>query len=369
MSRVPFVNLSRQYRIAQSVIDEAVGRVLTRGHFILGDEVAAFEEEFAAYCGVSSAIGVGSGTTALHLALLACGVGLGDEVITVPNTAVPTVAAISLSGATPVFVDIISTSYTMDAQELEAKITPKTKAIIPVHLYGQCADMAPILAVAKRHGVWVIEDAAQAHGAVYRGRRAGSLGDVGCFSFYPTKNLGAYGDGGMVVTDHPEIAEKVRMLRSYGMRDRDRQELKGVNSRLDELQAAILRAKLPFLPQWNERRRELARLYDSHLDGFGVLAPQEMAYGCHAYHLYVVRCSQRDRLRAYLAARGIDTLVHYLVPVHLQPAYSELKLPQGSFPAAEAAAREVLSLPLYPELEPEEAEVVAKALSDFAREP
>jgi dTDP-4-amino-4,6-dideoxygalactose transaminase len=348
-------------------INEAVARVLESGWFILGREVEAFEEEFAAYCGLSHGIGVGSGTEALHLALLACGIGPGDEVITVSHTAVSTVVAIELTGARPVFVDIDPVSYTINPTQLESRITARTRAVVPVHLYGQAADLDPILEIAQRNGLTVVEDCAQAHGAEYKGRPVGSLSRIACFSFYPTKNLGAYGDGGMVVTDDGALAHKLRLLRQYGWEKRYVSSLRGLNSRLDELQAAILRVKLGHLDAWNEARRARAQLYDELLAGSGVVTPTEKNYGRHVYHLYVVRCPHRafrDELKSYLAEHGVGTAIHYPVPIHLQEAYRDLGYRRGDFPVTEACADEILSLPMYPELQEDE----VRETSDLLRE-
>jgi len=307
---IPVFDLKNQYQTIKDEINEAVARVLESGWFILGQEVKAFEEEFATYCGLAHGIGVGSGTEALHLALLACGVEPGDEIITVPHTAVATVAAIELTGARPVFVDIDHASYTMAPDQLESRITARTRAIVPVHLYGQAADLDPILEIAQRHGLTVVEDCAQAHGAEYKARRVGSFGQVACFSFYPTKNLGAYGDAGMVVTDDATLAQRVRRLRQYGWEKRYVSSVRGLNSRLDELQAAILRVKLRHLDEWNEARRARARLYTGLLADSGVVTPIEMDYARHVYHLYVVRCPYRDALKDYLAERWVGTAIH-----------------------------------------------------------
>jgi dTDP-4-amino-4,6-dideoxygalactose transaminase len=331
-------------------VDEAIRSVLDSGWFVLGKNVSAFENEFAVYCGAAFAIGVGNGTEALQLALMACDIACGDEVITAPNSATFTALAISAVGAKPVFVDIDPETYNMDPQKLEAAIGSRTKAIMPVHLYGQPADMDPILATARKHGLLVIEDAAQAHGALYRGRHAGTLGDIGCFSFYPSKNLGAFGDGGMVTTDRPELADRIRMLRHGGQKSRYDHQLLGINSRLDEMQAAILRVKLPYLDNWNERRRHIAALYTALLGDSDVEPPLETPYAKHVYHLYVVRCKERNALQQYLAGHGVETAIHYPTPIHLQQAYRWLNLPRGTFPTAEQYAEEVLSLPIYPEL-------------------
>ena len=364
---IPFCDLRRQYLAIKEEIDQAVTRVLNRGWFILGEEVLAFEEEFAAYCGAAYGVGVGSGTEALHLALLAYGVGPGDEVITVPNTAVATVAAIELAGATPVFVDIDPVTYNIDISQVEEKITPRTKVLLPVHLYGQAADVGPLLSLAEAQGLIVVEDAAQAHGTTYKGRRL-PQGDVGCFSFYPTKNLGAYGDGGMVVTDDAQIAERVRLLRQYGWEKRYISSIRGLNSRLDELQAAILRVKLRHLNEWNEARRRWASLYNELLTGSEVVTPQESSYGEHIYHLYVVRSKERDELQQFLAQKAIGTMIHYPLPIHLMEAYHGLGYGPGSFPQAEEHCRQALSLPLYSEITKEEVEMVADSIKEFGHE-
>lgn len=358
-------NPQAQYLAHQNEIDAAVSRVLNKGWYILGEEVKAFEAEFAGYVGVSHGIGVGSGTEALHLALRTCGIGHGDEVITVSHTAVATVSAIEQAGATPVLVDIESESYNLDPDKLEAAITARTKAIIPVHLYGQPANLDPILEIAGRHEVRVIEDCAQAHGAKYKGRRVGSYGDVGCFSFYPTKNLGAIGDGGMVVTNNPELAERALLLRQYGWADRYVSSITGWNSRLDELQAAILRVKLPYLDADNGKRVGLADLYNDSLSGTRLTLPQRRREADHVYHLYVVRSPRRDDLQSFLRSRGVGALVHYPVPIHLQPAYLNRLRGRESLPETERAAREVVSLPIYPELSEPEAQKVTSEIRAF----
>jgi len=363
---IPQANPRAQYESHRQEIDEAIARVLEKGRYILGQESAAFEREFADYIGVRFGIGVGSGTEALHLALRACGVGPGDEVITVPHTAVATVAAIELCGATPVLVDIDPRSFDLDPTKLPAAITPATRAILPVHLYGQSADLEPILALARAHNVRVIEDCAQSHGATYRGRRTGSWGDMACFSFYPTKNLGAIGDGGLVATDDPQLAENARLLREYGWRERYVSDIAGWNTRLDELQAAILRVKLRTLDADNAKRRYRAAMYDELLTTAAVTTPSEMPYGQHIYHLYVVRSARRDELQAFLKERGIGSLVHYPVPIHLQPAYRGRLGDVGSFPETELAAREILSLPMFPELAEQEVRQVVKAVRAFS---
>jgi len=358
------VDLKRQYASIKDEIDAAVTQVLQSGQFILGEQVATFEREFATYCGAAHAVGVGSGTDALQLALMACGVGSGTEVITVPHTAIATVTAIELAGARPVLVDIDPLRYTLDPERLAAAITPRTRAIVPVHLYGCPADMGPILQIAGRHNLMVIEDCAQAHGAGYRGRPVGLWGHVAAFSFYPTKNLGACGDGGMIVTDDQTLARRARLLQQYGWAERYVSSEKGLNSRLDEIQAAILRVKLQRLDAWNAQRRQLARLYNERLAG-QVVTPFQPPDAQHVYHLYVVRHPHRDELQTFLRKRGIGSQVHYPVPVHLQPAYRDLGQ-AGDFPAAELAAGQVLSLPLYPELNAAEAETVAAAVVAFS---
>lgn len=363
---IPFSELKTQYQTIKDEIQEAFSQVFESSWFILGKNVESFEKEFASYCRAKYGIGVGSGTEALHLALLACDVQTGDEVITVANTAVPTISAISFAQATPVFVDIDPDTHTMDPTLIEAKITEKTRVILPVHLYGQSADMRPILKIAKKYNLKVIEDACQAHGAEYHGTKVGVIGDLGCFSFYPSKNLGAYGDGGMVVTKNPELADRVWMLRNYGQRKRYYHDIKGFNSRLDELQAAFLRKKLKHLNQWNERRRQLAQIYNDNL-GKAVVKPIEKDYAFHIYHLYVIRCKRRDELQKYLTYNGIQTLIHYPVPVHLQHAYLDLNIKPGCLPITEKYAAEILSLPMYPELKDDEIFYVADKINEFYR--
>jgi len=331
-------------------VDAAIAAVLENAEFALGPAVDAFERDFAAYVHSAYAIAVNSGTSALHVAMLAAGVGPGDEVITVPFTFVATVAAIEYTGAKPVLVDIDPEYYTMDPGALEAVITPRTKAIIPVHLFGQPADMDPIMEIARRHGVTVIEDAAQAHGAEYRGRRAGSIGDIGCFSFYPGKNLGAYGEGGAAVTSDPQHAEKMRLLRSWGERTRYEHSVKGFNYRMDGIQGAVLGVKLRHLDRWTEARRVHAAAYERALSGTATRVPKARPGVRHVYHVFAVRLPQRDAWRAYLNECGVQTGVHYPIPIHMQPAYGDLGYAPGDFPVAETVAREVLSLPMFAEL-------------------
>jgi dTDP-4-amino-4,6-dideoxygalactose transaminase len=348
--RIPFLDLRAEYHELKSEIDAAVGRVLESGQFILGPEVAALEEEFASFCHVKHAIGVNSGTSALHLALLAAGIGPGDEVITVPFTFYATAAAIGYVGAVPVYVDIDPRTFNLDVTRVEAAITQRTRAILPVHLYGQPADMDPILQIARRHKLIVIEDVAQAHGAEYKGRRAGGIGDIGCFSFYPTKNLGAAGEGGMLTTNNSEYARTIAMLRNWGEEHRYYPVLKGYNYRLPAIQAAILRVKLRRLDSWTETRRALAADYDRLLEDADVMRPVSPVEVRHVYCLYTIQAEDRDGLQKDLESAGIQTAVHYPLPIHLMPAYADARYKAGDFPVAEACARRVLSLPLYPQM-------------------
>ena len=360
--RIPLLDLKAQYHSIKPEIDAAIAGVLESGQFVLGAEVAAFEEEFAAYCGTSECIALNSGTSALHLALLAAGVGPGDEVITVPFTFIASVAAIGYVGARPVLLDIDPSSFTINPGAIEKAITARTRAILPVHLYGQPADMDPIMEVARRHGLVVIEDAAQAHGAKYKGVPVGGIGDLACFSFYPGKNLGAYGEGGAVTTGNVEFASTIRMLRDWGQDRKYHHVLRGFNYRMEGFQGAILRVKLRHLEQWTEARRAGAARYNKLLADSGVETPKEMPWARHVYHVYTLRSHYRDGLQAALQAEGIQTGVHYPVPVHLQPAYADLGYGRGAFPNAEAAASQVLSLPLYPELSAEALAEVAAAV-------
>ena len=362
---IPFVDLKAQYASIRDEVNSAIQGVLDSCQFTLGPEVAKFEEEFAAYCQVPIGIGVNTGTSALHLALLAADVGPGDEVITVPFTFVATVSAICYAGARPVFVDIDPRAFTMDPTAIEAAITPRTKAIIPVHLYGQTADMDPILAVARKHGLVVIEDACQAHGAEYRGRRAGSMGHMGCFSFYPGKNLGAYGEGGLVVTANPKFARTIRMLRDWGAEKKYEHVLKGYNFRLEGIQGAVLRVKLRHLEAWTEARRAAARRFDEALRGV-VPTPEALSHNRHVYHIYAIRTQDRTAWQRILTAEGIETGIHYPTPIHLLPAHADLGYREGQFPHSERAAREVLSLPLFPELTAEQGETVSEAIGRLA---
>jgi dTDP-4-amino-4,6-dideoxygalactose transaminase len=340
--------------------------VLESGQFVLGSEVERFEKEFAEYCGVRHAVGVNSGTSALHLALLAGGVGPGDEVITVPFTFVATAAAIRYTGATPVFVDIDPVRYTMDASRIEAKITPRTKALVPVHLYGQMADMDPIAELAQKHNLVLIEDAAQAHGAEYKGRRAGSIGDMAIFSFYPGKNLGAYGEGGLVTTNHAAYDRVIRMLRNWGGEHKYHHLLKGYNYRMEAFQGAILRVKLRHLERWTELRRAHAAVYDELLTGSGVTTPRSMPDARHVYHVYAVRAPARQDWIEHLQARKIEFGIHYPTPIHLTEAHADLGYRAGDFPQSEAMAREELSLPMYPEMTAGQIETVCSAVREAA---
>jgi dTDP-4-amino-4,6-dideoxygalactose transaminase len=356
---IPLVDLQAQYRSIKAEVDAAVLAVLDSAQFILGPAVTAFEKNFATYCGSTEAIGVNSGTSALHLALIAAGVVPGDEVITVPFTFVATVAAIEYAGARPVFVDIDPIYYTMDPAKLEAAITPRTRAIVPVHLYGQPADMDPILEIARRHRLTVIEDACQSHGAEDHGRRCGSIGALGCFSFYPGKNLGAYGEGGAVVTSDPALATRIRLLRSWGEETRYTHTYRGFNYRMDGIQGAVLDVKLRHLEKWTDARRVHAASYRRYLSDTAAALPAVRDDATHVYHVYAVRVPRRDAVRAALTEAGVQTGVHYPIPVHLQPGYRDLGYTPGDFPVAEQVAGEVLSLPIYPELTDENIQRVA----------
>jgi len=360
---IPFGDLKRHYTAQKATIDQAIQTVLDKGWFVLGEQCHHFEMAFANYCKAKQGIGVGSGTDALHLGLKACGVGLNDEVITVAHTATPTASGISLSGAKPVFIDIDPQSYTLDPHLIEQAITTHTKAIVPVHLYGQSANMDPILAIAQKHHLHVVEDCAQAHGTLYRNNKVGTLGSVGCFSFYPSKNLGAFGDGGMVITNQSHIAQQVQLLRNYGSITRDIHKIQGVNSRLDEIQAAILNAKLQHLDAHNTRRRDIAQIYRTQITHPDINHPTEKDWGMHTYHLYVIQTPHRDRLRSHLEKCGIATGIHYPTPVHKQPAYTHLA-PQ-SLPITEHVVNRILSLPIFPELTDEEIDYIVESANTF----
>jgi dTDP-4-amino-4,6-dideoxygalactose transaminase len=364
---VPFLDLRAAYEELKAEVDEAVSRVLGSGYYLLGKELEAFEKEFAEYLDVRHCVAVGSGLDALHLALRALGVGQGDEVLVPSNTYIATWLALSYAGAVPVPVEPDERTYNIDPEKLEAAITDRTRAIIPVHLYGQPADMDPILEVARKHNLWVLEDAAQAHGACYKGKRVGGLGDIAGWSFYPGKNLGAFGDGGAVTTNNGEFADRVRVLRNYGSRTKYFNEVRGFNSRLDEIQAAVLRVKLKHLDEWNRRRRQIAELYRRELEGCDLILPYVPEWAEPAYHLFVVRSGQRDALQQYLETQGIGTLIHYPVPPHLQQAYCEIGLAAGTLPISERIHQEVLSLPIGPHVTEAQVETVTRAVCEFCQ--
>jgi dTDP-4-amino-4,6-dideoxygalactose transaminase len=364
--RIPLVELAGQYQMLRDEILPAMDGVMSRAQFILGDDVARFEEEFAAFCGARHCVGVASGLDALQLALRAVGVGPGDEVITAANTFIASALAITHAGATPVLVDVREDDFNLDPQAVERAITPRTKAILPVHLYGQPARMDEIMDIARRHGLKVVEDACQAHGARYGRDRAGAIGDAGCFSFYPGKNLGGYGDGGAVVTNDPEIAERLRLDRNYGSRVKYIHESDGYNSRLDTIQATVLRVKLRRLEGWNARRRELAALYRELLADADVLLPAEMRGVEHVWHLFVIRHPERDRLIADLHARGIGAGVHYPIPIHEQAPYAGIRTVPDNAPVSTLLSRQILSLPLYPEMTEAQVAEVAEAVRECA---
>ncbi|MEI8012096.1 MAG: DegT/DnrJ/EryC1/StrS family aminotransferase [Candidatus Omnitrophota bacterium] len=361
---VPFIDFTEQNKIIRVNVDTAFAQVIAKASFIMGPEVKKFEDEFAAYCGVKYAVGVNSGTDALYLALAALGVGDGDEVILPTYTFIATALCVSYTGASVKFVDIDEVSYNMDPVQLKKAITPRTKVIIPVHLYGQTADMDEILAIAAKHGVAVLEDACQAHGALYKGRRSGSLGNAGCFSFYPTKGLGAWGDGGIVVTSDEQTAYMVRMLRDYGRTDRYAHKFKGHNSRLDTLQAVVLSQKLPHLDPWNGMRQQVAGFYAKYLAGTGIVLPSAAADRAHVFQTYAVRIRNRARVMAHLTEKGITSLIHYPIPIHLQEAYIDAGFKQGDFPVSEKICMEILSLPMFPHMTEEQVKEVASALKE-----
>ena len=364
--RVPLLDLPAQYSSIKSEIDEAISAVLRGSDFILGRELESFEAEFAAFCESEYCVGVDSGLSALEMSLRALDIGSGDEVITTANTFIATALAISNTGATPVLVDVDSDTYNIDLAAVRSAITPKTKAVIPVHLYGRPADMDGINQLASQHGLAVVEDACQAHGARYKGRRVGSFGNVTAFSFYPGKNLGAYGDGGAIVTNNEALAKRLRLMRNYGQREKNIHLLKGLNRRLDTLQSAILRVKLRHLDDWNARRDQHARSYASLLSESGLVLPQVDAGMEPVWHLYVVRSRQRDTLRAHLQNREVMTGIHYPTPIHLQPAYADAGYRRGDFPVSERLSSEILSLPMYAELTPELMRRVAEAIMSGA---
>jgi dTDP-4-amino-4,6-dideoxygalactose transaminase len=362
--KVPFGDLKLHYQAYKQELDDAVARVLASGYYILGPELDRFEKEFAAYLGSGYVAGCASGTEAIYLPLAALGVTTGDEVLVVAHTAVPTISAISMTGATPVFVDIDPDTYGMDPTDLERKITAKSKVVIPVHIYGQMVDMEAIMKVAAKHKLPVIEDCAQSTGATYRGQQSGTIADFSCFSFYPSKNLGAFGDGGATWAKTKENHDKLLMLRNYGQSKRYHHDIIGINSRLDEIQCAILGVQLPYVKEWNERRREIAKRYDEGLKGI-VQTPAELDGAVHVYHLYVIQTDYRDELHTYLADRGVGTLIHYPIPAHRSNAYKYLGYEAGSLPNTERIVDRILSLPMYPELEDAQVDAVIEAIKDF----
>ncbi|MFH1782728.1 MAG: DegT/DnrJ/EryC1/StrS family aminotransferase [Candidatus Omnitrophota bacterium] len=364
--KIDFFTLKRQYESIKDELKAPLENVLNSCGFILGKDVILFEEEFARYCNTDYGIGLNSGTDALFLACLACGIGKGDEVITMSYTYIATALAISMTGAKPVFVDIDKKIYNIDPVKIKKAITKKTKAILPVHLYGHAADMDPIMEIAREHNLKVIEDAAQAHGSLYKNKKAGSIGDIGCFSFYPTKNLGAFGDGGMALTRSEEMKKRLLLLRDYGRKDRYENIIKGYNSRLDTIQAAVLRVKLRYLDEWNEKRRKNASIYTDLFKkrGIDIVLPYEAEYAKHIYHQYVVRIKNRSKVIEYLTSKDIPTIIHYPIPVHLQEAYKELGHKKGDFPISEKCCEEVLSLPMYPELKEEEIKYIVDSLGE-----
>ena len=362
---IPMIDLNAQYLSIKDEIDKAIKDVLESSFFILGENVKKFEEEFSKYCDAKYGIGVASGTAALKISLLSCGITRGDEVITTPLSAVASSFVITHVGATPIFVDINKETYNIDEQKVEEKITKKTKAILPVHLYGHPCDMDIILEIAQKHNLKIIEDACQAHGAEYKGKKVGTLSDVSAFSFYPTKNLGAFGDGGLVITNNETIAEKVRLLRDYGQKKRYEHLLKGFNSRLDELHAAVLRVKLKKLDEWNEKRRKNAEIYTKLLKESTAILPVEKNYAKHVFHQYVIRSTQREDLRKLLASSNVMTDVHYPIPIPFQKAYSDLGFTRGSFPIVEKTTEEIMSLPIFPGLKMEEIEKISTLIKSF----
>ncbi len=363
---VAFVDLRAHHAPIKEKIDQAIADVVQSGQFILGPQVEEFERNFAAFVGARHGVGVGNGGDALRLALMALGIGTGDEVILPANTYIATALAVSAVGATPVLVDCVPCTYNIDASLIERSITAKTKAIMPVHLTGQAADMDGVMEVAQRHGLPVVEDAAQAHGATWRGRPCGSIGVMGCFSFYPSKNLGAYGDAGMITTSDPQLAERLCRLRDYGQQRKYEHTERGLNSRLDTLQAAVLSVKLPYLPTWNAARVTRAEKYREVLRGIGDLEFQETASGAtHVYHLFMIESAHRDPLRVHLSGAKIHTGVHYPIPIHLQRAYSDAGYSGGNFPHTERLATRLLSLPMFPELRDDQIVIVAEHIRAF----
>ncbi len=364
---VPFLDLKAQYNSIKDEVHESMQQVLDRTAFAGGPFVEQFEESFATYCQTKYAVGVSNGTAAIWLALAGLGIGRGDEVITTANTFIATAEAISFAGATPVLVDINETTHNMDPEAVEAAITPQTKAIIPVHLFGQMADLDPIMKIARKHNLYVVEDASQSHGATYNGRRAGSIGDVGCFSFYPGKNLGAYGEAGGVVTNDAELAAKIKMIRDHGQSKKYIHKIIGWNGRMDGIQGAVLSVKLKYIDQWNELRRQHAREYSNMLASVpGIVTPTVASYGTHVFHIYAIRMAERDEVMRQLRENGVACGIHYPVPVHMQEAYAELNYKAGDFPVAEKCASEYISLPMFPELTPSQILHVTETLKQIA---
>jgi dTDP-4-amino-4,6-dideoxygalactose transaminase len=366
---IPFVDLKAQYRSIKDEVNAAIGRVLENTSFILGPEVQAFEEAFAAYVGAKYCVALNSGTAAVQVAVQSCGIGAGDEVIIPANTFFATAEGVSTAGAKPILVDADPISYNIDVTKIEAAITPRTRAIMPVHLYGQAADLDPIKEIAERHKLVVIEDAAQAHGSLYKGKRVGAMGQAGCFSFYPGKNLGAYGEGGAVVTNDEAVARQAHLLRDHGSAKKYHHEIIGYNFRMEGIQGAVLNVKLKYLDQWNDLRRQNAVRYNELLVDSALTLPTEMDYARHIYHLYVVQSDDRDGLQQSLTAADVQTGIHYPIPIHLQPAYAFLGHKAGDFPESERQAGRILSFPMFPELTSKQIGIVASAVNQFARTP
>lgn len=363
--QIPLVDLKAQYNTIKDEINQVIQEVLNKSEFILGSKVKDFEEKFAKFCNTKHCIALNSGTSALRLALLSLGIKSGDEVITSPFSFIATAEAISLVGANPVFADVDEKTYTLNPSEIKNKITKKTKAIIPVHLFGQSADMDPIMDIGKSNNLDIIEDAAQAHGSLYKNKKVGSLGKISCFSFYPGKNLGAYGEAGAVCTNSDELSKKVLLLRQHGELERYYHEIIGDNCRMEGIQGAVLGIKIKYLDIWNEKRRKNAEIYNNLLKGLDIITPENANYSKHIYHIYAIRLKNRDKLREFLAKKGISTGIHYPIPIHIQKAYSSLKLKKGSFPVSEKIASEILSLPIYPELSIEQIEYITDSIKEF----
>lgn len=368
MKNIPLVDLKKQYKKIKKEVGSSIQKVLNSTHFIMGDECNEFEKEFARFCKVKYAVGVGNGLAALELGMRALGIGPGDEVLTPVNSFMASSSSISFTGAKPVFVDCFEDTFNIDVKKAEKAITRRTKAIMPVHLYGQLADMEAILELAKKYKLFVVEDACQAHGASFKGKRAGSFGDIAAFSFYPGKNLGGYGDGGMIVTNETKLAEKIKIMRNYGQKEKYHHIYLAWNSRLDTIQAAVLRVKLKYLNGWNQKRLKYAKLYNKYLNGLPITTPKIFSNYTHIFHLYVIRVKEREKLAKYLAAKGISTGLHYPVPIHLQEAYASLGYKKGDFPVVEKLASEILTLPLFPEMTEKEIRYISKQISNFYNE-